>query len=407
MDSSIQSLANLAGRVVGVIALGHPPPPRKRDLPETSRKRVFADYLDARKALAAGEVDAVYGDACYLRADDPENGVPFRLLIEFPNPENHVVAVAQGHDRLLAKVDEVVAAMHGEIDGRERKSQPTISLHDLWEEPRTLPHGLGEGRDLRRLRKRGFLRVGLRTDTPADGLEVRLARRIAKALLGDEGRLEIILTTPARRFRLLRSKSSWLNWAWRFWGTTTLIANANWWYLGTSGRLPEELCPREAVGAQDFIGLDYYWGLPTWRLHRFRLLGDAAHGRFLQAPVWPQGLYHSLRRMHRWFPGMEIFVVENGSVPEASGVSRSSYLRQHLKQTLKALKKGVPVIGYNFWSITSNREWGHPFDPNTDFGLHFVDLDHDADLTRHPTADVASYRDVILTRELRGNGDEA
>jgi len=398
-DSPMQSVEELAGCVVGIVALGAPAQPRKRELPEAVRKRAFINYLEARKALAGGEVDALCGDAYFLRPDQMHGDVAFRILADELGREHYVVAVAPGHGRLLAKVDDVVAKLRGELAGRAPETPPPVSLHDLWEQPRTLPHGLGEGRDLRRLRKHGLLRVGLRTDTPEDGLEMLLARRIAQALFGDETRLKFIRVAPAKRFRLLRSKSSWLNWAWRFWGTTTLIANANWWYLGTSGRLPEELCPQEAVGAQDFIGLDYYWGLPTWRLHRFRLLEDAAHGRFLQAPVWPQGLYHSLRRMHRWFPGMEIFIVENGSVPEASGVSRTEYMKKHLVQTLRAIQKGVPVIGYNFWSITSNREWGHAFDPNTDFGLHFVDLDQDPALKRHPTADAASYREVILLRE--------
>lgn len=201
--------------------------------------------------------------------------------------------------------------------------------------------------------------------------------------------------------RWLRPLAGWLNWAWRFWGTTTLIANANWWYLGMSGRLAEELCPAEAVGAQDFVGLDYYWGLPTWRLHKFRSLEDAAHGRFLHAPVWPRGLYHSLRRMHRWFPEMDILIVENGSVPVASGVPRAEYMKRHLREVLAALDKGVPVKAYNFWSITSNREWGHPFDPNTDFGLYHVDLDGDPALTRHATPDVEVYREIIAKREVQ------
>ncbi len=394
--SPIESLSDLGGRVVGVVALGTPPPPHHRDLPDSARKRTFNNYHEARHALQAGEIDALYGDAHYLN----HSAGAFRMLTDRLRQERYVAAVAPGHGRLLAIVDDVVNAMRREETGFNSESAPPISLHELWEEPRTLPHGLGEGRDLRRLRKRGVLRVGLRDDTPENGQEMILARRIAKVIFGDETRLEIIRTSPARRFKLLRSKSSWLNWAWRFWGSTTLIANANWWYLGTSGRLPEELCPSEAIGAQDFIGLDYYWGLPTWRLHRFRLLEDAAHGRFLQAPVWPQGLYHALRRMNRWFPGTEIYVVENGSVPEASGMHRTEYMKRHLAQVLRALRNDIPVIGYNFWSITSNREWGHPFDPQTDFGLYFVDLDKDPALARRATADAASYREVILSRHV-------
>ena len=226
-----------------------------------------------------------------------------------------------------------------------------------------------------------------------------LARRIAYEIFRDENCLEIVPLAPSHRLKVLEAKSGWLNWAWRFWGTTTLIANANWWYLGTSGRLPLELCPEEAVGAQDFVGLDYYWGLPTWKLGKFRLLEEAAHGRFLQAPVWPQGLYHALRRFHRWFPGQELFIVENGSVPVANGVSRTDYLLAHVAEVERAIGKGVPVKGYNFWSITSNREWGHAFDPNTDFGLYFVDLDKDPALKRVATDEVEVYREIIRSVE--------
>jgi beta-glucosidase len=232
-----------------------------------------------------------------------------------------------------------------------------------------------------------------------------LARLIAREVLGDADALELVPLSPAGRLEVLESKSSWLNWAWRFWGTTSLIANANWWYLGTSGRLPEELCPAEAVGAQDFVGLDYYWGLPTWRLHKFRLLEEAALGRFLKAPVWPQGLFHALQRFHRWFPGQELLVVENGCVPHADGMTRGEYLKVHVAQVERAVEKGVPVKAYNYWSITSNREWGHAFDPNTDFGLCFVDLDKDPELKRVETEEAGVYRELI--REKMGEAGAA
>ena len=164
------------------------------------------------------------------------------------------------------------------------------------------------------------------------------------------------------------------------------------------GKLAPELCPEEAVGAQDFVGLDYYWGLSTWRLNRFRLLEDAAHGRFLKAPVWPRGLFHALKRFHRWFPDQELLIIENGCVPNADGMTRSDYLRAHLREVENAIDDGVPVRAYNYWSITSNREWGHAFDPNTDFGLYFVDLDKDAGLRRVPTAEVELLKRVTGAR---------
>ena len=70
-------------------------------------------------------------------------------------------------------------------------------------------------------------------------------------------------------------------------------------------------------------------------------------------------------------------------------------MQTHLKVVSNAISCGIPVRGYNWWSITSNREWGHPFDPNTDFGLHFVDLDGDSGLTRHASPEAALYRSII------------
>ena len=70
-------------------------------------------------------------------------------------------------------------------------------------------------------------------------------------------------------------------------------------------------------------------------------------------------------------------------------------MESHLAEVSKALEEGVPVRAYNWWSITSNREWGHPFDPNTDFGLHFVDMDHDKNLIRQPTPEAKLFKKII------------
>jgi beta-glucosidase/6-phospho-beta-glucosidase/beta-galactosidase len=94
------------------------------------------------------------------------------------------------------------------------------------------------------------------------------------------------------------------------------------------------------------------------------------------------GLRHALRRFARWFPDQELFIVENGCPPEAGGMTRADYMDAHLREVEAALAEGLRVRGYNWWSIPSNREWGHAFDPNTDFGLYFVDLDNDPALRR-------------------------
>lgn len=414
-------LASLAGKTVGVVAIGNQPQGWKRDLPGSVRKKMFSNYDEARSSLAAGKVAAVYGDAFFLLPFELKDRERFRFLVTGLSDEHYVAVAPHGHAPLMEHVNRAIAGLERELAGYGREpwiSHPEavvkevarpLSLHEVFAGEDSLPESISGTRGIRRILRRGRLRVGIRCDAPGasaecagEGLEVRLARLIAREVMGDADALELVPLSPAGRLEVLESKTSWLNWAWRFWGTTSLIANANWWYLGTSGRLPEELCPAEAVGAQDFVGLDYYWGLPTWRLHKFRLLEEAALGRFLKAPVWPQGLFHALQRFHRWFPGQELLVVENGCVPHADGMTRGEYLKAHVEQVERALDKGVPVKAYNYWSITSNREWGHAFDPNTDFGLCFVDLDKDPELKRVETAEVGVYREVIREKMVDG-----
>ncbi|MCU0796728.1 MAG: family 1 glycosylhydrolase [Akkermansiaceae bacterium] len=396
-----QGIGSLVGKRVGLVAVGNQVAAARRDLPAGLRRVLFANYDELRTSLRSGRIDAAYGDAWMLRPPELQDGDDFRWLAEGLSEEHYVVVAAHGNPRLMQAVDRVVAAFSPTREGREPKpGVRPLSLHEMFSGGGSLPGRVSENRALRRLRKRGRLRVGLRIDAPGlsgqctgEGAEYRLARAVAREVMGDESMLEIVPLEPGKRLAFLESHGTWLNWAWRFWGTTSLIANASWWYLGMLGRLPEELCPAEAVGAQDFIGLDYYWGLPTSGLHKFRLLEEAAHGRFLRAPVWPEGLRHALRRLARWFPGQEIMIVENGCPPEAGGIRRGEYMDAHLREVEAAIDEGIPVCGYNWWSITSNREWGHPFDPNTDFGLYFVDLDRDPTLTRVPTPEVERYRD--------------
>jgi len=102
-----------------------------------------------------------------------------------------------------------------------------------------------------------------------------------------------------------------------------------------------------------------------------------------------------LKEAHKRFPGKPIIVVENGCVTSADGFTRAKYLDAHLKEVLEAHEDGVPIEAYLCWSITSNREWGLPFDDNSDFGLYHIDLDRDPELKRVPTAAATRYAQII------------
>lgn len=58
----------------------------------------------------------------------------------------------------------------------------------------------------------------------------------------------------------------------------------------------------------------------------------------------------------------------------------------------RAREDGADVIGYNYWSITDNYEWGS-YRPR--FGLYTVDVLGDPTAARIPTDGVDAYRRII------------
>jgi Glycosyl hydrolase family 1 len=178
----------------------------------------------------------------------------------------------------------------------------------------------------------------------------------------------------------------------------TILAS-DWWDLGMSGKLAHFLCPADCVGQMDFVGFDYYWGIRSFQIQGFQRLLDAGMGRFERAPVWPAALGTMLRRYSKIYPNLPIVVVENGCVSMADGVERADYLERHVREVEQAAAAGINIAAYLCWSITSNREWGLPFSPHTDFGLYHIDLDTDPELKRQPTPASEVYRRLIASSE--------
>ncbi|CPT60865.1 Beta-glucosidase A [Mycobacteroides abscessus] len=57
----------------------------------------------------------------------------------------------------------------------------------------------------------------------------------------------------------------------------------------------------------------------------------------------------------------------------------------------RAKADGIPIIGYNYWSLVDNYEWGS-YRPR--FGLYTVDALGDPALKRVPTGAVATYTQI-------------
>jgi beta-glucosidase len=63
-------------------------------------------------------------------------------------------------------------------------------------------------------------------------------------------------------------------------------------------------------------------------------------------------------------------VSEDGSVHDEK---RIGYIREYLDGVSRAVQEGIPVLGYQYWSLTDNFEWAEGYAPR--FGLIYVDYE--------------------------------
>lgn len=143
----------------------------------------------------------------------------------------------------------------------------------------------------------------------------------------------------------------------------------------------------------DYVALDYYYPAYDQTATLLQLSAGTSWNILLD----PFGMYTALRSMHRWLPSKPVLITENGMAtdngqPRADGVTRSENMRDTIYWVQRARQAGVPVIGYLYWSLTDNYEWGSY---SARLGLYTVNVRTDPKLVRHPTAAVATYRRLI------------
>ncbi|MBU3066146.1 family 1 glycosylhydrolase [Nocardia sp. NEAU-G5] len=154
----------------------------------------------------------------------------------------------------------------------------------------------------------------------------------------------------------------------------------------------------------DYVGIDYYFAydpaaafLDGISQATGSAIPSISSARLSDLPVRPEGIYYALQYYSRRFPGKPLYIVENGlptdnGRPRADGYSRSDHLRDTVFWLQRAKADGMNVIGYNYWSLTDNYEWGS-YAPR--FGLYTVDVRTDPTLTRRPTDAVGTYNQLI------------
>lgn len=123
----------------------------------------------------------------------------------------------------------------------------------------------------------------------------------------------------------------------------------------------------------DFIGVNVYQPFMDKKVKvpddRKTMMGWAIDGKVL---------YWTIRFFHERY-GLPIMVTENGmadkdvvsSDGEVHDGKRISFIREYLQNVKRAVAEGIPVLGYQYWSVMDNFEWTHGYEPR--FGLTYID----------------------------------
>lgn len=183
---------------------------------------------------------------------------------------------------------------------------------------------------------------------------------------------------------------NWLNWAFGPDLFDNLLANFEPY---RDAAAPDGTAP-PTQGRLDFLSYDYYYA--------FRNFQDVSNLKSpWLLPVNPSQLTDQLIRYHRRF-NLPQLIAENGLAtedgkPRPDGRTPAGTLIETVEAMRRAQLAGARLIGYCYWTLTDNFEWG-TFTPR--FGLYAVDHD-DPTLARRPTPTATVYRQIIQRERKR------
>uniref|UniRef100_A0A0D9WFP8 4-hydroxy-7-methoxy-3-oxo-3,4-dihydro-2H-1,4-benzoxazin-2-yl glucosidebeta-D-glucosidase n=1 Tax=Leersia perrieri TaxID=77586 RepID=A0A0D9WFP8_9ORYZ len=165
-------------------------------------------------------------------------------------------------------------------------------------------------------------------------------------------------------------------------------------------------------GGTDFIGINHYTSVyindasngektdlrdynadmsAVFRTSR----NDTPSGQFVPTsiPVDPQGLQYMLEYLRDTYPGIPVYIQENGKgqfgkKDSLNDTDRVEYLSRYMGSALAALRNGANVKGYFVWSFLDEFELLAGY--HSPFGLYHVDFE-DPNLPRQPKLSAQWY----------------
>jgi beta-glucosidase len=149
------------------------------------------------------------------------------------------------------------------------------------------------------------------------------------------------------------------------------------------------------AGAWDFLGMNYYTRMhPRMALSPRRPIVLEQINRSNEGltdlgwEIYPAGFFHQLTRMYERCQ-RPIWITENG-IADNAGTTRVRYLHDHLMALLAAVRSGVVIERYEYWTLMDNFEWLEGLGPR--FGLYRVDFQT---LERTPTSGQSYFKQTI------------
>ncbi|MBI3010786.1 MAG: family 1 glycosylhydrolase, partial [Candidatus Omnitrophica bacterium] len=162
-----------------------------------------------------------------------------------------------------------------------------------------------------------------------------------------------------------------------------------------------------ARGTLDFLGVNFYgrqfihWqpGLKQWPAESCDLGHHTRQVTERTSMGWdinPKAFYEVLRKAGSF--GLPLFITENGAFM-ANDEDRWRFLIRHVQAVAAAIRSGVPILGYCYWSLMDNFEWAEGFAPR--FGLIEIDYPTQRRIIRESAK---RYAEICRTNRVELNG---
>jgi beta-glucosidase len=146
----------------------------------------------------------------------------------------------------------------------------------------------------------------------------------------------------------------------------------------------------------DWVGVQYYTRQRVDPAYAdgFAPAPDGVPLTLMGWELHPEGLYRAIASAAR--SGLPVYVTENG-IATADDAQRVEFIRAHLEQVARAIRDGIDVRGFHYWSSFDNFEWAEGYRPT--FGLIGIDRDDGLRRTVRPSA--RAYGAVARTGSLK------